>query len=81
MKLKIKWHQGSECPEKYQAQVIDDLIKTCERMTTASDLLEHVIILTDDFDGPSVYAYGDLDTLQCTYSENTPWETLNEMED
>ncbi len=79
----LKWTDDTRPDEEYLGKFADEYAELCEALDDADDLIAHVILLTDDENGPSVSIYGiegDKENLYALYSEETEWVELIEEE-
>jgi len=82
-RFRIKFH-GERPPnyEKVYAQVNAELCKLYKDLEGRPEgLIFHTVILTKDFDGPTVFCWGDPEepgAFQCEYSHKTQWVTLDD---
>jgi hypothetical protein len=81
--FRIKFH-GARPPnyEKVYAQVNAELCDLYDDLEGRPErLIFHTVILSKDFDGPTVFCWGDPDepgVFQCEYSHKTQWVTLDD---
>ncbi len=80
MDFPIKWI-GEPHPE-HEAFLRQDIIDTLylEPGDDVRGLIFHTCLLTDDFDGPSIHAFGDPETggVIAEYTPTTRWVTAKE---
>ena len=81
--FRIKFH-GAERPPNYEkvyAQVNAELCDLYDDLEGRPEqLIFHTVILSKNFDGPTVFCWGDPDepgVFQCEYSHKTEWVTLD----
>ena len=81
-RFKIRFH-GERPPnyEKVYAQVNRELCRLYDDLNGRPEqLIFHIVILSRNFDGPTVTCWGDPDepgTFQCEYSHKTQWVDKN----
>lgn len=75
--IKLQWHDtDAELIEQYTDTVILDLQKFVhEDLDKISDLVFHLVFLTDDYDGPNVIVWGveGDDAYHCEYAPTMGW--------
>lgn len=79
----LKWEDDARPSEDHLSKFADEYAELCEALEEPDDLIAHVILLTDDENGPSVAIYGiegDKENLHALYSEETEWVELVEEE-
>lgn len=81
--MKLEWHNtDANIAEALQEQTIADLKHSMEDLEHPSQLVFHHIFLTKDYDGPSVFVWGEegSDAFHCEYCEKTEWKTSEKLD-
>lgn len=79
-KIEICWH-GDPCPDEYQDELMSDLVSLTKDLSSPSDLFFHTVILTPDYNGPTIIVWGEEDDderFHCQYDEVTEWVSVEE---
>ncbi len=75
-------HAPIKLTESQQQRLDFEIANISEELDSASDLIFHTVILTDDDNGAIVMVDGREgveDTLFLTYYENPEWTTINDL--
>lgn len=79
--ITLKWH--GDLPDRdidqLELVVLKDLKQNLTSLGNPSDLICHVVTLTNDYDGPTVYVWGepgDNNHFHCEYTDKAEWVTL-----
>jgi prolyl-tRNA editing enzyme YbaK/EbsC (Cys-tRNA(Pro) deacylase) len=81
--FKTQWtHKPVKLDESQQKRLDFEIADISENLGTASDLIFHTVMLTDDDNGAIVMVDGREgveDTLFLTYYENPEWTTIDDF--
>lgn len=76
---------GSTIPNDEEVEkTIVELNEMLDNLEEPCNLITHTVILTDDWNGPSVHVYGlpeDKENLYATFSMTTEWSSITGKED
>lgn len=75
--IKLVWDEGPERPDGLDEYVCRDLQRNLNDIEHPSKLITHHVLLTKDWEGPSVHVYGRPgdDAYHCRYCLKTEWVT------
>lgn len=83
--IKLKWH--GEIPDnilEIEPIVMQDLSSIDKDLDGCSTLIFHHVFLTDDYDGPLVFVWGEKDDdefYHCKYDPNPNWSSIKDWDE
>jgi hypothetical protein len=81
--MNLEWHNTDpSTADALREQTIADLKHSMGDLKHPSQLVFHHIFLTEDYDGPCVFVWGEegSEAFHCEYCEKTEWKTGEELD-